>query len=92
MSLHTASVLQITIPPCVSLVVSGFDVRSKGRWERVQEIRDTRGGGGGGSTSDSGNFLDAGVETKGVGGLRSILRGGWRKYEEEELGNLDEYE
>jgi len=32
------------------------------------------------------------VETKGVGGLRSILRGGWRRYEEDELWNLDECE
>jgi len=88
----------MTIPPRVALVVSGFGDRTQGRWERVQEIRHSRGTGTGtvaaGSDVNGESTVDGGERgTKGsIGGLRGILRGGWRKYEQEGLWNLDEYE
>ena len=71
---------RITIPPRVAIVASGFGDKCKGRWERVQEIRNTR--------SAPGYFVTKGE----AGGLRSILRGGWKKYEAEGLWDLPEYE
>ena len=73
---------RITIPPRVAIVVSGFGDKSQGRWERVQEIRNTRSAPG-----------DSPKKRKSEsGGLRSILRGGWKKYEAEGLWDLPEYE
>ncbi|KAF9512560.1 hypothetical protein BS47DRAFT_1345337 [Hydnum rufescens UP504] len=77
---------RITIPPRVAIVASGFGDKSKGRWERVQEIRNTRGARGDFSKKEKGRGRGE------VGGLRGILGGGWRKYEAEGLWDLPEYE
>lgn len=74
---------RITIPPRVALVASGFGNPSEGRWERLQELRNTR----------EVRSFEGRPKAKGeLGGLQSILAGGWKQYEEEGLWDLPEYE
>lgn len=88
---------RITVPPRVALVACGFGDREKGRWERIAEIRNTRRQANPSSPGRENVYAkDAEVKTTdkglGYGGLRSILRGGWREYEAEGLWDLPEYE
>lgn len=95
---------RITVPPRVALVASGFgDVKEK-RWERVQEIRHSRAHQQRQSTTmpkppaSAFSFIAPGTgaavaeKKRKFGGLREILVGGWRRYEEEGLWNLPEYD
>ena len=93
---------RITVPPRVALVASGFGDRSRGRWERVQEIRNTHAQrekeAQARAIPPASRFTFRAARTQlqagrmAYGGLREILVGGWRRYEEEGLWNLTEYE
>jgi len=104
---HTSSYCfkqgRITIPPSVILVACGFGDRERGRWERVQEIRNTR------AEREKENsrarqippatmftFHAPGTEhatdRRTYGGLREIFTGGWRRYQDEGLWDLPECE
>jgi len=104
---HTSSYCfkqgRITIPPRVVLIACGFGDRERGRWERVQEVRNTR------AEREKEisrarqippatlfTFHEPGTERttdrKTCGGLREIFTGGWKRYEEEGLWDLAEYE
>lgn len=76
---------RITVPPRVLFVACGFGDQTKiNRWERVQQIRNTR-------TGKEGFFGNLGVK-KDTRGLRGVLAGGWKKYEKEGLWDLPEFE
>lgn len=95
---------RITIPPRVALVASGFGDPQRKRWERVQDIRDTRkypidavylsssSPSNYPSSSSPSTTGEMGQEQSSWTGLRAILRGGWRQYEHEGLWDLPEYE
>ncbi|KAF8315868.1 hypothetical protein DL93DRAFT_2078596 [Clavulina sp. PMI_390] len=92
---------RITIPPRVALVVCGFgDARDgpKTKWERVQEIRNTRkwpipeGLVAPESPRPGGDAASRRPREFEHGGLRAILRGGWKAYEKEGLWDLPMYE
>jgi len=94
---------RITIPPRVALVVSGFGDPERKRWERVQDIRDTKTYPINPTYLSSDASLSAWATEKlaqqqqheqqpSWTGLQAILRGGWRQYEHEELWDLPEYE
>lgn len=101
---------RITVPPRVALIASGFGDPAVGRWDRVQEIRNTRqqerqlqqqgaaaAGRKASPPASAFSWIAPGTEAaagkkRRIGGLREILLGGWRRYEEEGLWNLTEYE
>lgn len=100
---------RITVPPRVALIASGFGDPAVGRWDRVQEIRNTRlqerqqqqGRGtpksGAAPPASAFSWIAPGTEAaagkkRRIGGLREILLGGWKRYEQEGLWDLTEYE